>query len=131
MTSMRIEPVNGDERNGDESEERKGQPIETVSDTYEDLIREISKETKILILLFSSPICTPCKKIKRQIESGIGERVIDKGQFFYVNIQENGGVLSILIYKKYPILLSEQSRKENSLQRGQYRQMKWESWNSI
>jgi Thioredoxin domain-containing protein len=83
MTSMRIEPAL-------DHITSLGYPITTTSDTYDGLIQEISKESKLSILLFSSPICTPCKKIKRQIESGIGERVIDKGQFFYVNLQENG-----------------------------------------
>jgi thioredoxin-like negative regulator of GroEL len=91
---MRIEP-------DEQSEAQRIQPIETVSDTYEGLIQEISKET-VSILLFSSPICTPCKKIKRQIESGIGERVIGKGQFFYVNLQENGECVEYFNIQRIP-----------------------------
>jgi len=92
MTSMRIEPIKAD------LSKCKGKPLETTSETYDDLMTEIqgkNKEEKLIVLVFSSSFCTPCKKLKQKIFSeitgeGISERLHSKFIFFYVDVQNNG-----------------------------------------
>lgn len=76
-------------------------------DTYSDLISSLSSIKKILVLVFSTPTCTPCKKLKQRIYSsgkGIASRESEKVQFVYINVQENEECCSRFHITRIPLV---------------------------